>query len=438
MADSNNRNEISNVSMKMLWLMSFGMFGTQMAFALESSQLSRLFQTIGASPELLGIIFIIPPITGLVSQPFIGKYSDKTWIPHFGRRIPYLVIGTIFTILTLVSLPNSGSFNWSSNTAIIVASSIVFVFMIASNVCVQPYKMLVGDLINDKQQGQAFSIQSLLLNAGSVLATFLPFLLTTIGVQNTAKPGQVPQSVIWTFYIAAIAIAISSFVTVMNVREADPKKFRAQHNLSDQKQSKSMIQLLKEVPKIFWSIALIQFFAFFAFGYLWIYGNGFIAHNIYNTLDATTEAYQKGGNLFGILSAVYALSALVTASVLAKAKTKNYKKIFLVSLLIGSFGYFLAFFTHQITLMVFSFILIGIGWASITIFPLTMVTSSVSKDNLGTYLGLFNAQVCIPQILGSIFSVIILPMVGGVSQMILLCSVFMLLASLSTLTIKYK
>ncbi|MCF6514574.1 MFS transporter [Lactobacillus sp. S2-2] len=438
MSKSDNKYKLNNLSVKILWLLSFGMFGTQMAFALESSQLGRLFQTIGASPNLLGILFIIPPITGLFCQPIIGKYSDKTWIPHFGRRIPYLVIGTVFTILTLIALPNVGNFNWGSNTAVIVASIIVFIFMIASNVCVQPYKMLVGDLVNDKQQGQAFSIQSFLLNSGSVLATFLPFLLTILGIKNTAKPGQIPQSVSWTFYIAAIAIAISSLITVMNVREVDPETFRNQHDISDNKKSKSMIQLLKEAPKIFWSVALVQFFAFFAFGYLWIYGNGFIANNIYKTLDATTEAYQKGGNLFGILSAVYALSALVTASIFLKFKTKNYKKTFAISLLIGSLGYLLAFFTHQITIMVIAFGLIGVGWASITIFPLTMVTSSVSKDNLGTYLGLFNSQVCIPQILGSILSIVILPIVGGVSQMIFLSSIFMLFASLSVFTIKYK
>ncbi|WP_413627475.1 MFS transporter [Fructilactobacillus vespulae] len=436
----NTKNSVPKVSNGFLFYLSFGILGTQMAFGLESSQLGRLFQTIGAKPELLGMIFIIPPLTGLVMQPIIGKYSDKTWIPQLGgRRMPYLIVGTIFTMITLILLPNSGSFGWTSSTAVIVASLIVGVFMLASNVCIQPYKMLVGDMVNSDQKGKAYSIQSLLANIGSVIAAMAPFILTALGVSNTAPKGVVPDSVLFAFYIAAAAIATCSLVTILLIKEFSPDQFRSYHGITENENTKSMVNLLKEAPKVFWLVGLVNFFAFLAFGYLWIYGSGAISANIYNSIDPKSIGYQKGANLFGVFSALYALSAVVVSLMLTKVKKKHYVKVLSASMLIGGIGFIVVFLSHTVLLTGLAFVMVGVGWAGLLVYPLTMVSDSISEEYIGTYLGLFNIQLCIPQIVASILSVVILPLVNGsMPMMILISGVSMLIGGIIASLIKLK
>ncbi|CAK8054480.1 MFS transporter [Eupransor demetentiae] len=268
--ENSKKHQLPQRSLAYLFYLSFGIFGTQMAFGLESSQLGRLFQTIGASPELLGIIFIIPPLTGLFVQPIIGKYSDQTWLPKLGgRRVPYLIIGSILTALTLILLPNSGSFGWPTTIAVWVATAILGIFMIASNIAVQPYKMMVGDLVNQEQRGQAYSIQSQLLNAGATIASITPFVMTTFGMANTAEAGVVPATVKYAFYLAAFALLVSATITVVKIKENNPIEFAAVHGGDVDQPRKSMWQLTKEAPRIFWLVGLVQFFGFFAVSYLW-------------------------------------------------------------------------------------------------------------------------------------------------------------------------
>ncbi|MDF7627228.1 MFS transporter [Lactobacillaceae bacterium L1_55_11] len=425
-------------SFKFLMYMSAGIFGTQMAFALESAQLGRLLQTIGASRELLGIIFVIPPLAGLLVQPLVGKYSDLTWLPKLGgRRLPYLIIGSIFTMLTLILLPNVGSFGWTTGTAVAVATIILGVFMVASNVCIQPYKMLAGDMVNEQQRGQAYSVQSFLANAGTVVATVAPFALTLVGVPNTAPKGQVPPTVAWAFYIAAAAIGIFSLVTVSHVREYDPTTYDRYHGLSRTPRQVSMVTLLKRAPRIFWVMALVQFFAYLAFGYLWVYGAGTVAHNVFGSDNPDSAGYQMGGNLFGILSGLYALTAVGLSFVLARLPKKLYATALGLTLMVGGGGLALVALVHNQAMMFLAFILVGVGWSALSVYPLTYVTDAVDSQYMGTYLGLFNAQICIPQILGSVASVVILPLFKqSMPAMIAVAAVAMVIAALATLLIR--
>ena len=163
---------LPKLSSNKIWMMSLGFLGVQMAFTLQSSQMSRIFQTLGADPNNLGWFFILPPLAGLIVQPIIGSLSDRTWAPRLGgRRLPYLILGTVVAAIVMLLLPNSGSFGFGyASMAALVFGAITVAFLdLSSNVAMQPFKMMVGDMVNDDQKSYAYGIQSFLLNTGAVI-----------------------------------------------------------------------------------------------------------------------------------------------------------------------------------------------------------------------------------------------------------------------------
>ena len=206
-------------------MINFGFLGVQIAFTLQGSQMSRIFQTIGANPNNLGWFFLLPPLAGLIVQPIIGYYSDRTWAPKLGgRRLPYLLIGMVIAVIVMILLPNSGSFGFGyGSLAALWFGAITVAFLdLSSNMAMQPFKMMVGDMVNDDQKSYAYGIQSLICNTGAVLAAIFPFLLTWWGVSNTAKKGVVPQSVVISFYVGAVILVITCLFTIFRVHEYDP------------------------------------------------------------------------------------------------------------------------------------------------------------------------------------------------------------------------
>ena len=310
------------LSKSMIWMINFGFLGVQTAFTLQSSQMSRIFQTIGADPNNLGWFFILPPLAGLIVQPIVGYYSDRTWAPKLGgRRLPYLILGTLVAVIVMLLLPNSGSFGFGyGSLAALWFGAITVAFLdLSSNVAMQPFKMMVGDMVNDDQKSYAYGIQSFLSNTGAVLAAIFPFLLTWLGVANTAKKGVVPQSVVVSFYVGAALLIITSAFTVFRVKEYDPATYARYHGIeeSDNTQGGNWFTLLKQAPKAFWTVTLVQFFCWFAFQYLWTYSAGAIAKNVWNTTNATSAAYQAAGNWYGVLAAVQSIAAVVCSYILA-------------------------------------------------------------------------------------------------------------------------
>lgn len=242
-----------------LWNISFGFFGVQIAYALQSANISRIFATLGADPHELSYFWILPPLAGIIVQPIVGYASDRTWT-RWGRRIPYLFIGSAIAVLVMCLLPNAGHFAHIIN--VMFFSLVALMFLDTSiNMAMQPFKMLVGDMVNEKQKGLAYSIQSFLSNAGSLVGYLFPFIFTFIGINNTAEKGLIPDSVIYSFYIGAAILILCSLYTSIKVKEMPPKKFEEFHRISTtQKKEKSdFISLLKNAPKVFWTIGLVQF-----------------------------------------------------------------------------------------------------------------------------------------------------------------------------------
>lgn len=434
---------LPKLSNHMIWMISFGFLGVQTAFTLQSSQMSRIFQTIGADPNNLGWFFILPPLAGLIVQPIVGYYSDKTWLPKLGgRRLPYLLLGTIVAVIVMLLLPNSGSlgFGYGSLAALWFGAITVAFLDLSSNVAMQPFKMMVGDMVNEDQKSYAYGIQSFLSNTGAVLAAIFPFALTWLGLANTAEKGVVPQSVIVSFYVGAALLVATSLFTLVRVKEYDPRTYAKYHGLTaDNKVEKkqSIWQLLAHAPKVFWTVTLVQFFCWFAFQYLWTYSAGAIAQNVWHTTNASSAAYQAAGNWYGVLAAVQSVAAVICSFVLAKIPNQYHKAGYAVTLLLGALGFGAVFFIHSQMMLIGAYALIGIAWAGMNTYPLTLVTNAISGTRMGTYLGLFNGSICLPQIVASLASFALFPALGSSQvNMFLLAAGVLGLGALAVLLIK--
>ncbi|WP_368270660.1 SLC45 family MFS transporter [Ligilactobacillus salivarius] len=433
---------LPDVSRSLIWMINFGFLGVQTAFTLQSSQMSRIFQTLGADPNSLGWFFILPPLAGLLVQPVVGYYSDRTWAPKLGgRRLPYLLLGTLIAVIVMILLPNSGSFGFGyGSLAALLFGAITVAFLdVSSNMAMQPFKMMVGDMVNDDQKSYAYGIQSFLSNTGAVIAAVLPFLFAYMGLKNTAAKGVVPQTVVVAFYVGAALLIITSLFTIFKVKEYDPETYALYHGISTEanEEKVSWIQLLKTAPKAFWTVTLVQFFCWFAFQYLWTYSAGAIAENVWHTTNATSQGYQAAGNWYGVLAAVQSIAAVVWSYVLAKVPNKYHKAGYFSSLLLGALGFLSIFFISNQYVLIVSYILVGIAWAGINTYPLTIVTNALSGNHMGTYLGLFNGSICLPQIVASLLSFGLFPLLGGhQANMFLAAGIVLALGAFSVLLIK--
>lgn len=425
--------EKPNLSFWQMWNLSFGFFGVQIAYALQSANISRIFATLGADPHDLSYFWILPPLMGMIVQPLVGTWSDKTWC-KFGRRKPYLYLGAIVAVLVMVLLPNSGSFNLTVKAAMSFGLVMLMLLDTSINMAMQPFKMMVGDMVNEKQKSQAYSIQSLLCNAGSLVGYIFPYLFTWLGISNIAPEGMIPDSVTYSFYAGAVIIIVCVLYTGFSVKEMPPQEYAKFHNIteSESKETKNLLQLLIHAPKAFWQIGLVQFFCWFAFLYMWNYTTGGIAENVWGVdpMNTTSPEYQSAGNWVGVLFAVQAIGSVLWAMVLPLFR--KMKVGYSVSLIIGAIGFISTFFIHNQYMLFVSFILIGCGWAAMLAMPFAMLTNSLSGSSMGAYLGLFNCTICLPQIIAALLGGVILSLVGSSQiMMLVVAGVSMLLGAIT-------
>ena len=472
-----------------LWNLSFGFFGVQIAYALQSANVSRIFATIGADPHDLSYFWILPPLMGMIVQPIVGTMSDKTW-NRFGRRLPYLIIGAVVAVIVMCLLPNAGSFGLGISSAIIVGLIALMLLDTSINMAMQPFKMLVGDMVNEKQKGLAYSIQSFLCNAGSVVGYLFPFVFAWVGIQSTAPDGVVPDSVIWSFYIGAAILMLCVIYSLAKIKEWPPHVY-AEYNggakkADAPKEKTNVIKLLKNAPSTFWTVGLVQFFCWFGFLFMWTYTTGTIADKAFHaptfdrvmaitdgtntvegkyilindtvtvvkegrvvdnglegltgqvtfttgtnvtrdhntgklvvvepstvtvdaarmhvetavSLDTASKEYNAAGDWVGILFAVQAIGSVLWAVVLPRFRSRKFS--YALSLVLGGIGFILSGIITNQYLLFIPFILIGCGWAAMLAWPFTILTNSLKGGNIGTYLGLFNCSICLPQIVAAI------------------------------------
>ena len=440
-----NKRELSFWDM---WNLSFGFFGVQIAYALQSANISRIFATLGADPHQLSFFWILPPLMGMIVQPLIGKYSDRTWC-KMGRRKPYLLVGAIVAVLVMIFLPNAGSLSFSSRLILGLNGAMWFglfslIFLDTSiNVAMQPFKMMVGDMVTEKQKAQAYSIQSLLCNAGSLVGYLFPIFFTWIGIANIAPKGQIPPSVIWSFYCGAAILIICVMYTFLKVKEMNPQEYAEFHGIDPAKASddtankEGLFKLLLHAPKTFWTVGLVQFFCWAAFMYMWTYSNGTIAANCWNATDTASEGYQAAGNWVGVVFAIQAVGSILWAIVIPKFK--SLKLAYVVSLLLGAVGFISVAFVHNQYVLFLSYFLIGAAWAAMLALPFTLLTNSLHGEHMGSYLGLFNCTICLPQIVAAALGGVVLKLCGGVqANMMIIAGVLLVLGAISVRFVSEK
>ena len=418
-----------------MWNLSFGFFGVQIAYALQSANISRIFATLGADPHQLSFFWILPPLMGMIVQPLIGKWSDRTWC-RMGRRKPYLLLGAIVAVLVMVFLPNAGSLNFSSRLLLGLNGAMwfgLFSLMLLDtsiNVAMQPFKMMVGDMVGEEQKAKAYSIQSLLCNAGSLVGYLFPIFFTWIGIANTAPKGVIPPSVIWSFYCGAAILILCVLYSFVKVKEMPPKEYAEFHGVDPAAQQESgknepgLLKLLIHAPATFWTVGLVQFFCWAAFMYMWTYTNGAVAVNCWGTSDPASEGYQAAGNWVGVVFAAQAVGSILWSMVIPRFR--SLKTAYVVSLLIGAAGFVSIAFIHNQYLLFGSYFLIGTAWAAMLALPFTLLTNSLSGEHIGSYLGLFNCTICLPQIVAAAIGGFVLKLLGGVqANMLVLAGVLL-------------
>lgn len=436
--------EKPRLSFWQIWNMSFGFFGIQFGFALQNGNASRILQTFGADVEHLSLFWLAAPITGMIVQPIIGHYSDRTW-NRFGRRRPYFLTGALLAALALIFMPNSAVLAYLL-PPILVGAGMLMIMDASFNVAMEPFRALVADNLPDSQRSVGFSVQTFLIGAGAVLGSWLPYIFSEyLGVSKTAAPGHVPDNVIYSFYVGAFVLAAALLWTVVSTKEYSPEeraKFYPEDEEADeQKGILSIFTDFSKMPVTMRQLGLVQFFSWFALFSMWVFTTPAVAEHVYKVTpgDTSSVAFADAANwvslLFGIYNGVSAIYALMLPAIARKTSRKIAHAF---SLTAGGIGLLSIYFIQDPKLLIFSMIGIGLAWGSILAMPYAILSGSIPARKMGVYMGIFNFFITFPQIVNGFFGGMIVKQLfhGQAIFSIVMAGVLMLLGAVSVLYVK--
>jgi maltose/moltooligosaccharide transporter len=499
-----NMNKKPSLSFWQIWNMCFGFLGIQFGFALQNSNVSRIFQTLGADIDDIPILWIAAPVTGLLVQPIIGYYSDKTW-NRFGRRRPYFLLGAILASIALLFMPHSPTLWIAAGTLWIMDASI--------NVAMEPFRAFVGDMLPEEQRTRGFTMQSFFIGLGAVAASAMPWIMTNwLGISNTAPAGIIPESVTYAFYCGGVVFLLAVLWTVFSTKEYTPEQLAAfeqhiQANTSahtttiverstgtyfragiiwlasgcvftavisqqvwDQQlyilaamiAAFGVMQLIAgllqqqgktesgfytvtrdvfQMPRTMKQLAVVQFFSWFALFSMWIYTTAAVTDFHYGSRNTTDALYNEGADWVGLLFAGYnGFAALAAFFIPVMANRFNRKIAHMICLSLGGLGLISFIFINDPTWLLASMVGVGFAWASILSMPYAILSCSLPSHKMGTYIGIFNFFIVIPQILAaSVLGLIVRELFAGKAIYALVCGgVFMFAAALATLWVEDK
>jgi len=398
--------QLPRLSFWQIWNISFGFLGVQFGFALQNANVSRILSNLGADLHNLSLFWLAAPIMGLIIQPIVGWASDRTW-NRLGRRSPYILGGALVSVLAMFIMPNAGLVTaWIMP---VIFGAIMFALMDGSfNVTFQPFRALVADMLPEDQRNVGYAIQSFLINAGAVIGSILPYVLTNIlGVQNEAPDGQVPPSVIWSFYIGGTVLIISVLITVFKTKEYPPAEFAEYKNIDATKahQKQSFFTTLKSMPTTMLQLAVVQLFSWFALYLMWVYTTPAVAQHYWHTAigDASSAAYNEAGNWVGIVFGAYSLfAALFSIAMPWLTKRTSRKTVYSTALFAGAIGYMSMYLFQNPNYLIISMLGVGIAWAAILSMPFAILSSVLPANKMGVYMGIFNFTIAGPQILSGV------------------------------------
>jgi maltose/moltooligosaccharide transporter len=417
-----------------IWNISFGFLGVQIGYSLQNANTSRILSAVGANVDQLSYFWLAAPLAGLIVQPIVGMSSDKTWT-RLGRRIPFILGGCIVSALAMFFMPNSEHFA-QLLPAVFFGAAMLLLMDTSFNVTMQPFRALVSDMTPESQRNIGYSTQSFLINAGAVIGSLLPILLTWWGVKNMPAPGEkVAPTVIWAFYFGGAALLLSVLWTSFRTKEYPPKEFAEYNNLTeeDQKTKTPFLTLLKNTPKTMLELGVTQFFSWFALFLMWVYTTNGIAQNIWQTTDANSIEFNDAGNWTGVIFAVYSVFAAIYSSAITPLANRfGRKNIYMFSLLCGGIGLFSIMFISNKYLLILPMVGVGVAWAAILALPYAILSSSLPAKQTGVYMGIFNATITIPQIAAGLLGGLFVKYIFGGNSiyMIALAGVSMFIAGI--------
>ena len=401
--------EKPRLSFWQIWNMSFGFLGIQFGFALQNANASRILQTFGADVEHLSWFWLAAPVTGLIVQPIVGHYSDRTW-NKLGRRKPFFLIGAIFASIALLFMPNS-----SALAALIppmfVGAGILMIMDASINVSMEPFRALVADMLPSDQRTLGFSVQTMLIGIGAVVGSWLPYVLAEwVGISKQAAPGEVPDNVIFSFYFGAAAFISSIIWTVSKTKEYPPEEYKKYMGVEEDEEPESeglgaIFKDMANMPKTMKQLGLVQFFSWFALFSMWVFSTPAIAQHVYGTAvdDASSVTYNDAGNWVGIMFGVYnAVSAVFALFLPVIAKKIGRKRTHALALVTGGVGLLSIYVINDPNWLILSMIGVGFAWASILAMPYAILAGSIPPGKMGIYMGIFNFFIVIPQIVNGI------------------------------------
>lgn len=387
------------LSLLSIWNMSFGFMGIQFGFALQNANTSRIFETLGANPEDIPILWAAAPLTGLIVQPIIGYLSDRTWHPVWGRRRPFFFIGAVLASLALIAMPNSPGL-W-------IAGGMLWILDASINISMEPFRAFVGDMLPEEQRTAGFAMQSFLIGVGAFIASKLPALLTGLGVSNEAAAGHIPESVKWSYYIGAAAFFLCVLYTILTTKEYPPDDMAA---FQQEKESISFWGGVREsfeglfhMPKIMKQLAAVQFFTWFGLFCMWIFTTQAVTQHIYHAPDPASAAYNEGANFVGEAFGTYNLVAMLFSIVLipvSRVLTRRFTHM--LCLIMGGIGLASLYFIQHPAYIHVAMVGVGMAWASILSMPYAMLSGGLPANRMGYYMGVFNFFIVIPQVVASL------------------------------------
>jgi len=399
-----------------IWNMSFGFLGIQFGFALQGGFMSRIFQTLGAEKDAIPMLWIAAPLTGLLVQPIIGYMSDKTWSPKWGRRRPYFLVGAILSSIALFIVPHS--------PVLWVAAGLLWVLDASINVSMEPFRALVADKLPDSQRSYGFVVQTLIIGIGTWIASNLPWMVSQLGISNSAESGVIPASVKVAFSIGAFVFLASVLYTIFKTKEYPPEDMEEFEREKKKKNRfvKDILENIGSMPSTMKKLGVIQFFSWFAFFTMWSLANPALTEHVYKTpapiessfdmtntdqaaaFDVANTAFQESSNSVGSSMGVYGLSSMIFALILTFYTSKrsiNRKFVHMGSLFLGGLGFITMYYASPENLK-YCFVLIGFAWGSILSMPYAMLSSAVDPKKMGVIMGIFNMFIVIPQIIASV------------------------------------
>ncbi|NCQ11431.1 MAG: SLC45 family MFS transporter, partial [Bacteroidetes bacterium] len=400
-----------------IWNLSFGFLGVQIGYSLQNGNTSRILSALGADVHELSYFWLAAPLAGLIVQPIVGLSSDKTWT-RLGRRVPFILGGAIASTIAMLFMPNSEFF--THLVPAVFFGGFVLLFMDTSfNVTMQPFRALVGDMVDEEQKNLGYSVQSFLINFGAVLGSLLPYLLTAWGVANIPAEGQkVADSVVWSFYIGGAILFATVLWTAFTTKEYPPKQYEEFNEVTEEEkgQKKDILSLLKDAPTAFWQLGIVQFFSWFALFVMWVYTTSGIAQNVWGTnpADSTSAAFNEAGNWTGVIFGFYSFIAAIYSLMIPKIAAKiGRKSTYMYSLILGGIGLLSMVYFDDKNMLFISMVGVGIGWAAILAMPYAILSGALPASKMGVYMGLFNGTITIPQIAAGILGGVILMAVGN-------------------------